>query len=1079
MRSIAIASAILLASFSVVGQQYNINTVAGGAPLPSGAAAQGAPIGNPSALTSDALGNIYFITDNCVFLISTTGSMSGSLFRLAGNSRVGYSGDGGNASQAQLNNPAGVAIDSSNNLYIADSGNNRIRRVVLGTGIITTIAGIGTAGYSATAQPASTAALNNPQELAVDGSGNLYIADAGNNVIRMISAATGVITTVAGTGTAGYSGDGQPATTAQLNTPTGVAVDTTGNIYIADSKNNRIRKVTSGIMITIAGNGLAGFAGDGNIATSAELNLPTQVNWSLSGMIYLIDSNNARVREILPNGVITTIAGAGTSIPASNPTGITTDPSSNLYVSDITHVIFKSTSSGATSSFAGNGLSYALGDGGPATSAQLVQPEGLAVDSGGNIYIADRGEARIRKFQVGGNISSPAGGTAAMAPAGVAVDSLLNFYIADAVGNVVIKVSPAGVASTIAGTGAAGSVGDNGLATSAQLNQPNGVAVDTSGNVYIADTGNNRVRKVTVATGIITTLAGNGSAGFQGDNSFSTNAVLYQPTGVTVDSSQNVYIADTGNNRIRKITASSGIITTVAGNGAQASSGDGGPATSAGIASPHTVAVDALSNLYIPDVSGRVRKVSVSGLITTIAGSGSQGYSGDGGPATSAQLETPWGVTVDSSGNVYVSDTGGQAVRILSPVAASALSIVTTSLAPGTAGVPYAQALSAMGGTPPYFWSSTTLPAGLTLSSSGSITGTPLFSGTFVVTFEVTDSASVVASPVNIQIVINASSPTGLTITTSPSLASGGVGLPYSQPLTAAAGNPPYTWSQVSGTLPPGLALSTSGLISGTPLTAGSFSFTVRVNDSTNAIATQTFTLQVLSFATTSATAVLAHFAAGGPWSTKAYLTNVSTAPVEVTLVVYTDDGSILPFTVTQQGTTQQIGGNTFTGVMNANSTIVLNAGAGLANTETGWINVLTSSTPSPLAGFAVFHLSSNGTTSEGTTPLQTTFASQMQLQFDDTAGYNTDLGIANLSTTAATVTATVLDQNGNPLGTYSLSLPALGHTSFVIPSQFGVTNNQTGVIQFANTSGGNLGGVGLRASTITGTFTSVPVIIP
>jgi hypothetical protein len=494
------------------------------------------------------------------------------------------------------------------------------------------------------------------------------------------------------------------------------------------------------------------------------------------------------------------------------------------------------------------------------------------------------------------------------------------------------------------------------------------------------------------------------------------------------------------------------------------------------------VAIDSRSNLYITDDSGRVRKVSVSGLITTIAGNGVQGYAGDGGAATNAPLDTPWGVAVDSAGNVYVSDPGEQAVRILAPVAAAPLSILTTSPLPsGTVGMAYAQALSAMGGTPPYSWSSTTLPAGLTLTSSGSITGTPTAVGTYVVVFQVTDSASITAQSGSIDITINPSTPTGLSITTPPVLVSGGVGILYSQTLSATAGNPPYTWTPtpVSGALPPGISLSTTGLLSGTPVAAGSYSFTVRVNDNSNAIATQTFTLQVYSFATPTQTSVLAHVAAGGPWTTRAYLTNVANAPVEVNLLIHTDDGSILPFTVTQEGATQQAGGNSFVGVMNPNSTMIINAGAGLSNTETGWIDILTAGATSPLAGFAVFRLSSNGSTSEGTTPLQTTFASQMALQFDDTAGYNTDVAVANLSANAATVSASVMDQNGNLLGTYSLSLPAMGHTSFVVPSQFGVTNNQIGLIQFSNSSGGNLGGVGLRANTVTGTFTTVPVIIP
>jgi hypothetical protein len=266
-------------------------------------------------------------------------------------------------------------------------------------------------------------------------------------------------------------------------------------------------------------------------------------------------------------------------------------------------------------------------------------------------------------------------------------------------------------------------------------------------------------------------------------------------------------------------------------------------------------------------------------------------------------------------------------------------------------------------------------------------------------------------------------------------------------------------------------------------VSTGTSSFTVRVNDSSNSVASQNFTLQVISAGTLSETGVLAHFAAGGTWTTKAYLTNISSNPLAVNLVVHTDDGSILPVTITQQNATQQFTNNTFTGVMNPNSTIVLNAGTGLTNTETGWIDVQTSGAANSLAGFAIFRLTLNasGAVSEGTTPLQTQFESKLDLPFDDTSGYNTDLAITNPTNSATTVTATFYDPNGNLLGNYSVPLGAYGHTAFVFPNQFGVTANQQGIAQFTSSSGGNLAGVGLRANTgaATGTFTSVPIILP
>ncbi len=1071
-RCLGIASAFLLSGVAAFAQQYNIFTLAGGSPPPSNPVAVNAPIGSPGAMTSDVTGNAYFISTDSVYRVD----LNGGLALLAGTSRLGFSGDGGQATAAQLNNPQGLAVDSSGSIYIADSGNNRIRKITTGGSTITTFAGNGTAAYSGDGGQASAAALNNPQGLAIDIAGNLYVADTGNNVVRKIVLATGVITTVAGTGAPGYSGDGFVATGAQLNAPVGVAVDTAGNVYIGDSNNNRVRAVKNTIISTVAGNGIPGSSPDGLLATSAQLNHPTYVAVDSSGQLYITDFNNQRVRKILPNQVMVTAASSSVGGVAT-PTGIAVDPNGNLFVADSTSaVIIRISPSGGITIIAGNRIHFYQGDGGPATSAQLVQPEGMAVDGTG-IYIADRAAGLIRKVAPNGTISSPGSATG---PAGVTTLGG-NIYIADAAGNRVLEVVSGGTGTiVIAGTGTAGSLGDNGSAFTSQLNQPSGVALDTAGNIYIADTGNNRVRKIAAATGIITAFAGNGAPGFSGDNSQAIFAQLNQPVGVVVDSAGNVYVADTGNNRIRKV-APTGVITTVAGNGTQSTSpGDGGPATNAAIASPHGVAVDSLGNLYVTDFNARVRKVATNGIITTIAGNGTAGYSGDNGPALNAQLSQPWGITVDGNGGVYVSDIGELAVRGLAPVASSPLSIVTQSPLPaGTVGTPYSQALVATGGTPPYTWSLSfgSLPPGLTLSPSGSITGTPSATGTYLVTVQVVDSASVTMS-VTLGIAIGSSTPTGLTITTAPTLVSGAVGANYSTTLFATAGTPPYQWTLVSGALPPGLGLSINGVISGTPTTAGTYNFVVRVTDNQFASATQSFTLTVVSVGTLSRTGAFAHIAAGGTWTTRVYLTNISSAPVSFNLQFHADDGSALniPMTVTQQSSVQQIVTPSLTGVINPNTTLIVDTGAQIANTVTGWIDVLTSG---PLTGFAIFRTASNGTASEGTTPLQTVFESKMDVFYDDTGSFVTGVAVANLSTNTATITATISDVNGVQLGTQSITLPANGHTSFLFPSQFAVTTNQQGLVQFQSSTGGALAGVGLRANTATGTFTSVPVILP
>jgi sugar lactone lactonase YvrE len=345
--------------------------------------------------------------------------------------------------------------------------------------------------------------------------------------------------------------------------------------------------------------------------------------------------------------------------------------------------------SGVISTVAGNGTQD-WGDGGLATSARLYDPTGVAVDSGGNLYISEFNLNRIRKVTPSGTISTVAGdgkqgyrgdgGLATSAelcfPSGVAVDSGGNLYIADRGTNRIRKVTPSGTISTVAGNGNGGYSGDGGLATSAELYAPSGVAVDSGGNLYIAAPVANRIRKVT-PSGTISTVAGNGIQGYSGDGGLATSAELYAPWGVAVDSGGNLYIADSGNERIRKV-APSGTISTVAGNGTLDYSGDGGLATSAELYQPYGVAVDSGGNLYIADSGNeRIRKVAPSGTISTVAGNGTQGYSGDGGLATSAELSYPYGVAVDSGGNLYIADTGNDRIRMVTGVASVTYSATT------------------------------------------------------------------------------------------------------------------------------------------------------------------------------------------------------------------------------------------------------------------------------------------------------------------------------------------------------------------------------------------------------------------
>ena len=762
---VALGVGLLLAGGSAWAQQFLIRTVAGGGLPVTPVVATSVALETTSALAADAAGNLYFDSANSVLKVDT----SGSLTVVAGSSTLpGYAGDGGAATDAQLMQPSGLAVDSAGNLYIADAGNNVIRKVAVTTGLISTVAGNGTPGYSGDGALAALGQLAHPTYVAVDGSGNLFISDSGNSVIRRVTAATGLITTVAGNGTAGDSGDGTAATSANLS-PSGLAVDASGNIYVSDAQHNVVRKVTAetGIITTVAGTGTPGLLGDGGLAINAWLSSPADVVVDAAGNLYIADSGNLRVRKVTAaTGFITTVAGGGTNSYTNGPAtaaqllavpSVALDGPGNLYIAD-GNVIRKVTAATASiATLAGNGkpgFAGYTGDGGPATSAQLSAAPGVAVDSLGNLYVSDSSNYVIREVVAAtGGITTVAGnglpgysgdgGPATSARIGVAygaaVDSSGNIYFSDS--NVVREVVAAtGYSKVAAGNGTTGNSGNGGPATSARLTNPAGLALDGSGNLYIADLGANVVRKVTAATGVITTVAGTGTAGSSGDGGPATSAEVV-PVSVAVDGAGNLYIADLNHDVIRMVTQATGVITTVAGNGTPAASGDGGPAISAGLA-PQAVAADGAGNLYIADfytvtnpcgrycngtvlLNNRVRMVAAAtGTITTIAGTGTPGYSGDGGPATAAQLNGPTGVAVDAAGNVYVADNGNNVIRMLTPAATNALLSIANDVNPnlgrGQTGATYSLVVSnaaAAGPTTGTVTVTETVPGSFTLVS--------------------------------------------------------------------------------------------------------------------------------------------------------------------------------------------------------------------------------------------------------------------------------------------------------------------------------------------------------------------------
>jgi trimeric autotransporter adhesin len=594
----------------------------------------------------------------------------------------GYLGDHRLATAASLAHPTSVAIDANNNLYVSDEDHCEVRKISA-SGVITRFAGIEICGYSGDGGPAAVAMLAAPFGIAFDGQGNLLIADQGNNRIRKVTPA-GVITTVAGNGTFGYSGNGGPATLAMLGAPEGVFADTSGTIYIADSANLVIRSVDAlGVIQAVAGNHLpgSGGAGDGGPATSAPLGFPTSVVGDGTGAFYFAEESG-RVRKVDSTGTITTYAGNGpvthqgnqgngdggpaTSASTGVPFGLLLS-GSELYLTTDTNVWAVDTATQIIHIIAGNGVEGFNGDGSDKLSTSFSQLFGLTFNAGGDLIVADANNGRVRKISsstqmvttigggyVGDGGLGPAAALNLNTGAHIAFDAVGNLYIPDTDNNRIRKVSLSGTISTFAGTGLSAYSGDGGPASLATLSHPTAVAADAFGNIFIADAGNGVVRKID-NTGTISTLARPG---------FGLQPIL---PGIAVDSSGNVYASD-GLFGIWKITPS-GSSTLVAGvQFGIGFNGDGIPATQAELNLPGGVAIDSAGNLYIADwLNNRIRKVDTGGIISTVAGNGVPGFSGDGTAATAAMLSGPTDVTLDGNGNLYIADWFNARVRLVDP----------------------------------------------------------------------------------------------------------------------------------------------------------------------------------------------------------------------------------------------------------------------------------------------------------------------------------------------------------------------------------------------------------------------------
>ncbi|MDA8379731.1 MAG: hypothetical protein M0020_02710 [Actinomycetota bacterium] len=762
----ALVVGLLPAARNAEATAARIFTVAGGGDIPGPVPATSITV-RPAAVAANSVGD-FFVADTWHDVVRKV-APSGEETVVAGNGMAGSSGDRGPATGAELDGPVGVAVDSTGDLFIAEGLTNRVRMVAAKSchsscpyglrstvaGDIYGVAGNGTYGYSGDRRSATAAALGiynvrkpleagQPGGVAVGLGGDLLIADANNDRVRLVAAndcsstcpyglrstVAGDIYTVAGNGTQGHSGEGGPAASAELNHPTGIAVDPTGDLVIADASSARVRLVAArscsaacpyglsstvaGDIYTVAGNGTQSDSGDGGPAISAGLSNPASVAIGPSGDLLIADMGVSNLVRLV----------AARSCSSACPYGLGATIVGDIYT------------------VAGNGTQSSSGGGRPAVSASLGTDQGLigvAVDPVGDLLVADGG-SRVRlvaatscsaacPFGIGSTVAGDiytvagngkwgyagAGGAATAAslyfPIAVAVNSSGDLFVVNEVDNLVAVIAaktcpaacPFGLSSTVAGdiytvagtgTWSGGYSGDGGIATTAELDGPAGIAVDASGDLLIADTGNDRIRLVaarscsaacpfgltSTVAGDIYTVAGNGSRGYSGDHGPAVSAKLHFPSRIAVDAKWGLFIADAGNNSIRFVAARNcpaacpfglsstvaGDIYTVAGNGTKGFSGNGGLATSAELDDPQGLAVDASGDLLVSDGGNdRVRLVGArscsaacpyglrsvaAGNIYTVAGSGRVGFSGDGGPATSAELFHPADVSVDAAG---------------------------------------------------------------------------------------------------------------------------------------------------------------------------------------------------------------------------------------------------------------------------------------------------------------------------------------------------------------------------------------------------------------------------------------------
>gem|GEM_PF-802471 len=644
-----------------------------------------------------------------LFFFTASSVSAQSITTLAGTGVAGYAGDGGNALSAKFHSPIQIAVSKKGDIYVADTYNNRVRKFNVSTGIITTVAGNGGTGYSGDGGLATSAEVSRPMGVALDEQENLYITH--QYCIRKVNAATGRISTLAGSSTSGFAGDGGPAAGARFADLLGIAADKNGNVFVADVFNNRIRKITAaGTVSTVAGTGTDGYNGDNRAATTANLKMPYDVTVDNSGNLYIADTYNERIRVVNTSGIIRTIAGIGSygysgdGAAATNaemrlPYSLTVTAAGDVYIADKeNNCIRRVNTSGIISTIA------------VTASGALNQPSAIAVGANGVFYVADWQNNRIRSFTDGNALSDVKLSAATINEKAPLMTTIGTLSTTDAGADTYTYTLVSGdgdndnAAFTVAGdllksnttfdyaskntykirirtTSGSGLFYEKALtisvnapelkysitAVEALFGKPFAIKVAANGDIYAVDRDHNKVLKYKAADRTVSTIAGTGSSGYNGDGIPAVNATLNSPVRLALAANGDVYIADNGNNRIRKVSAATGLITTVAGNGT-AGYVQGGQATANPIGKPYAIALDNAGNIYFSEVyTQRILKVNASnGTIQTLAGQGYPSYNGENILASTAQLSFVYGLAVAANGDIYLGEQGNYLLRKIS-----------------------------------------------------------------------------------------------------------------------------------------------------------------------------------------------------------------------------------------------------------------------------------------------------------------------------------------------------------------------------------------------------------------------------